>query len=160
MNSMDASPTADLKTVIDSEWDILQALCGLMKQLNEQPKLEWVSSHQDDDQTINNKKLPIGTQLNIESDTLVTKGLQCLHPKSCLPLDQSLEVLLHHDGRVITKDLKRALRSVFKLPVLEKYYMNRFNWTLSQYQKIEGEIFTPVFCQQTNKNLKWMNKFG
>ena len=37
--------------------------------------------------------------------------------------------------------------------------MRRFNWSPSQYQKIDWEIFTPAYCQQANKNLKWMNKF-
>ena len=37
--------------------------------------------------------------------------------------------------------------------------MKRFNWSPTTYQKIDWEIFTPVYRKQTNKNLKWMNKF-
>ena len=46
---------------MDLEWDILQALYGLMGQLNEQPKLKWVSSYQDDDPTIDIVTHPIST---------------------------------------------------------------------------------------------------
>ena len=31
LNTIDIYPTVHLKTVMDSEWDVLQALCGLMK---------------------------------------------------------------------------------------------------------------------------------
>ena len=80
---MDVYPIGHLKTVIDSEWDISQALHGLIQQINEQPKLEQLSSYsyQGDDLTINTTTLPIGAQFNIEADKLVTKGLQYLHPK-------------------------------------------------------------------------------
>ena len=35
--------------------------------------------------------------------------------------------------------------------------MNRFNWTLSQYKKINWEIFAPVFHRQTSENLNTTN---
>lgn len=63
---------AHFKTVIDSEWDVLQALHGLTQQINKQSKLEWVSSYQNDDLTIDITTLPIGTQLNIKAKILAS----------------------------------------------------------------------------------------
>ena len=59
---------------MDSKWDILQALHGLMNQMKERPILEWVASHQDDD-TSDITTLSTGTQLNIAVDKLATNGL-------------------------------------------------------------------------------------
>ena len=86
-------------------------------------KLEWVSSHQDDDTTIDVSTLPTSTQLSIEVDKHATTNLKRLHTKPRVPLDPSSEVLLHHKGRTVTRDPKRTLRSMLKLPILEKYYM-------------------------------------
>lgn len=58
-----------------------------MKQLNKQPKLEWLASHQDDGLTLDIETLPICTELNIEADKLATIGLQYLHPKPRVLLD-------------------------------------------------------------------------
>ena len=78
----------------------------------------------------------MGTQLNIETNKLATKGLRQLHKKARVPLNPSSEVLLHYKGSTITRDIKRTMRSLLKLPILENYYMNRFDWSPSQYQKI------------------------
>ena len=77
--------------------------------MKEIPVLEWVASHQDDDPTNDITMLSKGTQLNIKVDELITKGLQQLHTKPKVPIDPSSEVLLHHDGRTITRDLKTTL---------------------------------------------------
>ena len=122
-------------------------------------ELEWVASHQDDDPNIDLSNLPTGTKLNILADELATEGLNKLHTKPKVPLDPSSAVLLHHKGSTLTRDIKRTLRSLNKLPILEQYYMKRFNWSPTTYQKIDWEIFTPVYRKKTNKNLKWMNKF-
>ena len=41
-----------------------------------------------------------------------------------VPLDPSSDVLLHHKGRTITRDLKQTLQSLLKLLILEKYYIS------------------------------------
>ena len=98
LNTMNTYLTAHLQCTMDSEWDILQVLHCLMNQMNERPVLEWVASHQDDDPTIDINDLSQGTQLNIKADELATKWLQCLHMKPKVPLDPTLEVLIHQDG--------------------------------------------------------------
>lgn len=75
LNSMNAYPTTHLKYVMYLEWDILQAVHRLMNQVKERLKLEWVASHQDNDLMIDITTLPIGSQLNIKANTLVTKDL-------------------------------------------------------------------------------------
>lgn len=72
---MDEYPTAHLKIVMGLEWVILQALWILMKQLNKRPKLERLTSHQDDDLTVDITTLPVDKQLNIDADKLATNRL-------------------------------------------------------------------------------------
>ena len=98
LNSMNKYPTAHLRCAMDLEWDILQVLHRLMKQMKERPVLEWVASHQDIDPMIDITKLSKETQLNIKADELAAKDLQQLHTKPKVPLDPLSEVLLHHDG--------------------------------------------------------------
>ena len=57
---------------VDSEWDILQVIHRLMTKMKEQPELNWVQSHQDDDSDIDITTLSFGTQLNIKADALAT----------------------------------------------------------------------------------------
>ena len=102
-------PTADIRCVMDLKWDILQVLHQLTKPMKEHLVLEWLASHQDDDPTIDITKLSKGTQLNIKADELATKVQQRLHTKLKVPLDPLSEVLLHHNGRTITRDLKTTL---------------------------------------------------
>ena len=66
--------TAHLKCAMDPEWDILQAIHRVMSKMKEQPKLEWVRSHQDDDPDEVISKLSEAAQLNIKADTLATQG--------------------------------------------------------------------------------------
>lgn len=42
--TMDEFPTALLKTVMDSKWNVLQALPSLLEKLNTMSKLEWVAA--------------------------------------------------------------------------------------------------------------------
>ena len=41
-------PTAPLKTVLHSDWDVLLALHRALKCFKTKPKISWVKSHQDD----------------------------------------------------------------------------------------------------------------
>ena len=74
-------------------------------------------------------------------------------------MDPSAEVLLHQQGRTITRDYKVSMQSNIQLLVLEQYYQQRFGWTNSEYGKIDLFIFTPVYRQEQNKHHKWANKF-
>ena len=49
VTAMSKYPTAHLKCTMDPEWDILQAIHRVMSKMKEQPTMEWVRSHQDDD---------------------------------------------------------------------------------------------------------------
>ena len=66
-----------------------------MAKMKEQPELEWVRSHQDDDQDVDTTKLSDATQLNIKADALATQGLDRLNSKPRVSLDPSSEMLLH-----------------------------------------------------------------
>ena len=70
--------TANLRCTMDSKWGIIWAFHQLMNQIKKWMILEWLGSHQDDNLTIDITTLPTGTQLNIQADVLITKGLQRL----------------------------------------------------------------------------------
>ena len=78
LTAMNKYPTAHLKCAMDPEWDILQAIHSVMSQMKEQPTLEWVRSHQDDDPDEDISKLSKAAQLNIKADALATQGLDKL----------------------------------------------------------------------------------
>ena len=42
--------------------------------------------------------------------------------------------------------------------VFEEYYQQRFDWSNSEYGKIDWWIFTPVYRREKNRHLKWANK--
>ena len=49
LDTINTYPTAHLKCIMDPKWDVLQAIRIVMCKMKEQPELEWVHSHQDDD---------------------------------------------------------------------------------------------------------------
>ena len=93
--------------------------------MKEQPELEWVHSHQDDDPDEDISKLSKAAQLNIKADALATQGLNKLESNPRVPMDPSAEVLLHQRGRTITRDYKVSMRGNIQLLVLEAYYQKR-----------------------------------
>ena len=125
LNAMNKYPTAHLKCTMDPEWDVLQAIHTVMGKMKEKPALEWVRSHQDDDQVseLDNDK---AAQLNIKADALATQGLNTLESRPKVPMDPTSEVLLHHRGQTITQDYKVSIRNNIQLLVLEEYYQERF----------------------------------
>ena len=151
-------PTAHLRCTMDPEWDVIQVIHRLMGTMKERPELEWVRSHQDDDPDVDLEKLSDATKLNIKADGLATQGLDRLESNPKVPMDPMSEVLLHQRGRTITRDYKVTMRSNIQLLVFKEYYQQRFDWTNSEYGKIDWWIFTPVYRREKNKHLKWDNK--
>ena len=156
LTTMNQYLTVYLKCTMDSsEWDILKMLHRLINQMKEYPTLKLVTSHQDDDPTIDIETLSTGTQLNKKADKLATKVLNKLHLKPKVTLGPSLEVVIHQWGQTITGEFNVNIQ----LPVLEKkYYRKQFCWSNSLYRKIDEKIFTPVYRRNKNKYFKWINK--
>ena len=118
--------------------------------MKEQPELEWVHSHQDDDPNEDILKLSKAAQLNIKADALATQGLNKLESNTRVPMDPPVEVLLHQREQTITRDYKVSIRGNIQ---------RRFGWTHTEYGKIDWWIFTPVYRRAQNKHQKWANKF-
>ena len=100
--------------------------------MKERPELEWVRSHQDDDPDVDLEKLSDATKLNIKADGFATQGLNRLESNPRVPMDPTLEVMLHQRGRTITQDYKVTMRSNIRSLVFEEYYQQRFDWTNSE----------------------------
>ena len=126
LTAMNKYPTAHVKCTMDPEWNIFKTLNRWMNQMKERLTLEWVAVHQDDNPTIVINTLSTGTQLNIQVDKLATKELQRPHSKPNVQLGPSPEVMIHQQGRTITRDLKVSIRNNIQLQLLEKYYQQRF----------------------------------
>ena len=145
LTAMNEYPTAHLQCTMDPEWDVIQVIHRLMATMKERPELEWVRSHQDDDPDVDIEKLTDAIKLNIKADTLATQGLDRLESNPRVPMYLSSEVLLHQRGQTITRDYKVTMRSNIQSLVFEEYYQERFEWTNSEYRKIDWCIFTPVY---------------
>ena len=72
LKEIDEYPTAHLKTVMDSELDVLHALHKAIKAFPTPITVEWVASHQDSDPKVKISDLLLGAQLNIAADKSTT----------------------------------------------------------------------------------------
>ena len=81
LKELDEYPTAHLKTMMDSEWDVLYALHKAINTFSTTIPVEWVASHQYDDPKVNTSDLPLGAQLNIAAEKFATTGLHKLKLK-------------------------------------------------------------------------------
>ena len=95
LQRMDEYPSAPLKMILAPDWDVLQAVYNELKWFPQQPTIDWIESHQDDNPDI---VLPILVQLNVDADELTTIGLNSLPPKPCVPLDPSVKIQLNFGG--------------------------------------------------------------
>ena len=59
LTAMNKYPTAHLKYTMNSEWDILQVIHRLMTAMKEQPELDWVQSHQNNNPDIDKATLSV-----------------------------------------------------------------------------------------------------
>jgi hypothetical protein len=75
LKAYDKYPIAQLKTVLDSEWDVLSALHRALQWFTTYPKFNWVKGHQDD-KVYDIKEMPLDAYLNSEAGELATTGLQ------------------------------------------------------------------------------------
>ena len=80
---------------MQSKRGVLLALHNMLETQPNQPTIEWVKSHQDDDDT--GKKLALGALLNIEADKLATEGLKSGHKKEKIAMDPNAQVQVHKD---------------------------------------------------------------
>ena len=98
-------PTAPLKMVLHSDWDVLLALHRALKCFKTKTKISWVKSHQDD-KVYDKQEMPLDAYLNSEADKLVTIGLKRLQVKPIVPMDPNTSIQFHIEGRTIRRDFK------------------------------------------------------
>lgn len=67
-------PTAKYKMTMHPAWDLLSVLHDILETYPFRPTIEWVKSHQDNNNKVTELKLD--ALLNIEADKLATRGLQ------------------------------------------------------------------------------------
>ena len=82
LNAIQEYPTAKYKMTMHPEWDVLSALHEILDTYPSRPIIEWVKSHQDNQDNDNKtNELALSAQLNIEADELATESLKSLYPK-------------------------------------------------------------------------------
>jgi hypothetical protein len=152
-------PTAPLMTILDSEWDVLSALHKALKWFRTYPKISWVKSHQDE-KVYEATEMPLNAYLNSEADELATIGLKRLQEKPTVPLDPDTAIQFHIKGRTITRDFKKAVREIINLPMIKKYYCERFGWSENIFDRVDWDVFRPVYKKyMTSKGIQWVHKF-
>ena len=150
-------PTAKYKMTMYPEWDVLSALHNILETYPRRPTIEWVKSHQNDNNKVTELKL--GALLNIEADELVTRGQQSRHWKDRVPMDPKKCLQVHIQGRTINRDLKRIVRRITRTALLMKYYMERFEWNDFTCRKIDWEVFGWAYKTRIKKKFGWTNKY-
>ncbi|OEU13908.1 hypothetical protein FRACYDRAFT_242262 [Fragilariopsis cylindrus CCMP1102] len=159
LEAYDEYPTAHLKTVLNSEWDVLSALSRTLKKFRTYPKLSWVKSHQDD-MVFDEKTMPLDAYLNSEADELATIGLKRLQEKPIVPMDPNTCIQFHIEGRTITRNFKNTVREIIQLKPLRKFYCDRFKWSDNIFDLIDWDIFRPVYKKHlATKGIQWIHKF-
>ena len=159
LKSYDKYPTAPLKTVLNSEWDVLSALHRSLKWFNTYPKINWVKSHQDD-KVYDATAMPLDAYLNSVADELATIGLKRLQEKPIVPMDPETALQFHIRGRTITRDFKKTVRETIQLIPLRTFYCKRFSWSDNVFDLIDWDIFRPVYKKYSaNKGIQWIHKF-
>jgi hypothetical protein len=149
LKAYDEYPTAPLRTVLDSEWDVLSALHRALKWFPSPPKINWVKSHQDD-QVYDKSEMPPDAYLNSEADELATTGLKRLQKKQIVLMDPATIIQFHIEERTITRYFKRTVREIIQLPSLRKFYCKRFGWSNNIFGTIDWDIFRPVYKKYTS----------
>ena len=144
LKAYDKYPTAPLKTVLHSEWDVLSALNRALKWFSTYPTIEWVKSHQDDNE-YDDAPMPLNAYLNSEADELATTGLKRLQEKPLVPMDPNTVIQFHIGGRTITREFKKSVREILTLPPLRKFYCEKFEWSNCVFDSIDWDIFRPVY---------------
>jgi hypothetical protein len=137
-------PTAPLAAVLDLEWDVLSALHSALTWFKTYPKISWVKSHQDNE-VYETKELPLDAYLNSEADELATTGLTRLQEKPQVPMGPNTTIQFTIGGRTITRDFKRTVREIIQLPIIRKFYCERFRWSDNIFNIIDWYIFRPVY---------------
>ena len=140
LKAYDEYPTAHLKTVLHSEWDVLSALHKALQCFRTKPKINWVKSHQDD-KVYDIDEMPLDAYLNSEADELATIGLKRLQEKPIVPMDPNTSIQFHIEGRTITRDFKSTVREIIQLKPLRKFYCERFKWSDNIFDLIDWDIF-------------------
>ena len=102
---------------MDPEWDLLQMIHSLMAKMKDQPELDWVHSHQDDNPDVDITKSSGATKFNMKADALATQEMDQLdlNPKVPHTLDLSLQVFLHQRVTTITRDYKVSMGNNIQL---------------------------------------------
>lgn len=154
---MDEYPLVPLKMILAPDWDVFQALYNELKWFPQQPTIDWIESHQDDNP---NSVPPITVQLNIHTDELATISLNNLPPKLHVPLDPLVKIQLNFDGGTITRNIPSFLRERLLLPPLRQQYVERFGQTTNEFDDIDWDIFRPVYKKWAKKKLNWTHKFS
>ena len=161
LNKMNEYPTAKHKMTLHPEWDVLSALNTVLNMFPNRPRLEWVKSHQDDNDegNENERRLELSAQLNVMADELATIGLQQHFKKLCVPMDPNSCIQLHMNKETITRDLKQTVRTRVQMKSISDYYCARFGWSLETMINIDWNIFSYAYLKRIKKKLGWTNKF-
>ena len=143
---------AIVKTVLDSEWDVLNGIHSLTKTFPALPVFTHVLGHQDD--TIPYTQLPLVSQLNVQADKLAPAELHDFSshvPK--VPFDPTSCIMFHLNEISVTRRIATSIRTHCALPALRKYYAARFNWTIDVFDSIDWDTFSNVYTKLKDKRV-------
>ena len=130
----------------------------LLKLFPQPPTLQHVDGHQD--RHFDFAELSLVAQLNIEADSLATTELsEYLMRHPMVPFDPVSQVLLHIDGRTVTRDIEGSVRDALFLDPLCAYFCKRFKWSSETWQAIDWDAYSTAYSPYP-RNRKFFYQFG
>ena len=140
-------------TMLQPEWDALQAILTTFNQLANHPQLSHINSHQDDIDDYATLSLP--AQLNVNADHLAGKHHHHIQDNLML-----VPIIMHTTAQVttlngtITSKLQQTIHQNIAKLIIKTYIREKYTWMHSQFNNIHWSAHHQALC-----SLKMMNNF-
>ena len=159
INSMLEYSLAPYACCMDAEWDLLISAHQLFSLFSKQPQLLHIKGHQDR-HTPYEELDPI-SQMNVDADALATREMiEYGRTYNCVPFDPTCKVLLHIDGRTVTRDLGESIQEKQFLDQLRSYLCARFQWSSFTFESIDWETYHQVYSKYPRSKIFSINWDG
>ena len=140
-------------TMLQPEWDDLQAILTIFNQLPNCPQLSHIKSHQDD--IDHYATLSLWAQLNIDADCLTDEHHHHIQDDLMLvPMIKGTTAQVTMLNGTITSKLQQTICKHIAKLIIKKYIREKYTWMHSQFTNIHWLAHHQSLC-----SLKMMNKF-
>ena len=131
-------------TMLQPEWDALQAILATFNQLATHPQLSHIKSHQDDIDDY--ATLSLLLQLHVNADCLTGEHHNHIQDNLMLvPIIKGTTAQVTTPNGTITSKLQQTIKNIAKL-IIRKYIREKYTWTHSQFNNIHWSAHHQALC--------------